>query len=105
MTISPNRIEIVGNYLAIQWQNGSEAFIDAKTLRTHSPSAENKGDTDIFGNLSRLKLPLPKEKIRVSTIEKVGNYAVRLHFSDGHSTGIYDWKLLDKLSQNPDSQN
>ena len=105
MTISPNKIEIVGNYLAIQWQNGSEAFIDAKTLRVHSPSAENKGESDVFGNLSRRTLPLPKEKIRVSTFEKVGNYAVRLHFSDGHSTGIYDWKLLDKLSQNPDSQN
>ena len=105
MTISPNKIEIVGNYLAIQWQNGSEAFIDAKTLRVHSPSAENKGESDVFGNLSRRTLPLPKEKIRVSTFEKVGNYAIRLHFSDGHSTGIYNWKLLDELSQNPESQN
>lgn len=27
-------------------------------------------------------------------IEPVGNYAVRLDFSDGHNTGLYSWDLL-----------
>ena len=39
---------------------GDEAFIDAKTLRENSPSAENKGETDIFGNLSRKTHPSSK---------------------------------------------
>ena len=31
----------------------------------------------------------------------VGNYALRLHFSDGHTTGIYSWEYLRKI----DSEN
>jgi DUF971 family protein len=27
----------------------------------------------------------------------VGSYAVRLHFDDGHNTGLYSWDLLYDL--------
>ena len=30
----------------------------------------------------------------------VGNYAIRLHFDDGHSTGIYTWDYLRELGDN-----
>jgi DUF971 family protein len=28
----------------------------------------------------------------------VGNYAVQIHWSDGHSTGIYTWEALRDAS-------
>ncbi|MGB0713696.1 MAG: gamma-butyrobetaine hydroxylase-like domain-containing protein, partial [Gammaproteobacteria bacterium] len=31
------------------------------------------------------------------------NYAVILHFDDGHNTGIYSWDELYKLSVNHDA--
>lgn len=105
MTVSPKKIEIVGDYLAIHWVNGCEAFIDGKILRENSPSAENKGETDIFGNLSKKTHPSSKVPVKILKLEKVGNYAIRILFSDGHSTGIYDWKLLEELSQIPESTN
>lgn len=105
MTVSPKKIEIVGDYLAIHWVNGCEAFIDGKILRENSPSAENKGETDIFGNLSKKSHPSLKATVKILKFEKVGNYAIRILFSDGHSTGIYDWKLLEELSQIPESTN
>ena len=37
--------------------------------------------------------------IRPERIEGVGNYAVQIHWSDGHSTGIYDWGLLRRVAQ------
>ena len=30
----------------------------------------------------------------ISSIEPVGNYAVRIGFSDGHNTGIFSWNTL-----------
>jgi DUF971 family protein len=30
----------------------------------------------------------------------VGNYAVALHFDDGHRTGLYSWDYLYYLGQN-----
>ena len=105
MTVSPKKIEIVGDYLAIHWVNGCEAFIDGKILRENSPSAENKGETDIFGNLSKKTHPSSRDTVKILKFEKVGNYAIRILFSDGHSTGIYDWKLLEELSQIPESTN
>ena len=103
--VSPKKIELVGDYLAIQWVKGGEAFIDVKTLRENSPSSENKGETDIFGNLSKKTHPSSKAAVKILKFEKVGNYAIRILYSDGHSTGIYDWKLLEELSQIPESTN
>jgi DUF971 family protein len=35
-----------------------------------------------------------KKDVEIQRIEPVGQYAVQLHFSDGHATGIYSWDLL-----------
>jgi len=34
--------------------------------------------------------------------ELVGNYAVRISFSDGHQTGIYSWEYLQEIDPEPD---
>jgi DUF971 family protein len=31
-------------------------------------------------------------------MEPVGNYAVRLSWNDGHSSGLYTWDLLQQLA-------
>ncbi|MBY0308899.1 MAG: DUF971 domain-containing protein, partial [Phycisphaerales bacterium] len=31
--------------------------------------------------------------------ELVGNYALRIRFSDGHATGLYTWEYLRRLAQ------
>jgi DUF971 family protein len=37
--------------------------------------------------------------VSIRSLESVGNYAVRLLFSDGHSTGIFTWDYLAKLGR------
>ena len=32
--------------------------------------------------------------LSVLSVDQVGNYALRLHFSDGHSTGIFSFAYL-----------
>jgi DUF971 family protein len=39
-----------------------------------------------------------KLHVKISTIETVGNYAIRLNFDDGHNTGIYSWEYLRELA-------
>ncbi|MCP4067565.1 MAG: DUF971 domain-containing protein, partial [Phycisphaeraceae bacterium] len=34
--------------------------------------------------------------------EPVGNYAIRIRFSDGHSSGIYAWSYLRSIE--PDTE-
>ena len=45
-----------------------------------------------------------KENVNITAIEPVGNYAVRLVFDDGHSTGLYSWNILYDLGRDQASQ-
>ena len=48
-------------------------------------------------DLSKVKKRISPEDLQILKFERVGNYAVRIIFNDGHSTGIYDWNLLQDL--------
>lgn len=37
-------------------------------------------------------------------LELVGNYAVRIRFSDGHDTGLYTWSYLRSLANSLDEE-
>ena len=38
--------------------------------------------------------------ITIEKMEQVGGYAIRIHWSDGHNSGLYTWERLRKLSEN-----
>ena len=39
--------------------------------------------------------------IEVTGWERIGNYAIRFEFSDGHRTGLYSYELLRQLGETP----
>jgi DUF971 family protein len=43
-------------------------------------------------------LQIHKENVTIENIEPVGQYAIKLIFSDGHNTGIYTWDYLYELA-------
>lgn len=61
-------------------------------LRVYSPSAEVKGHGP-----GQEVLQVGKEDINIVAVEPVGNYAVRLIYSDSHNTGLYSWDYLYQL--------
>ena len=63
--------------------------LPAELLRVESPSAEVTG----HGSTTK-RLISGKKFVTITGIERVGNYAVRITFSDEHSTGIYTWNYL-----------
>ena len=80
--------------LKLSFNDGTASELSAELLRVESPSAEVKGHGP-----GQETLVSGKRKVLISAIEPVGNYAVRLTFSDGHSTGIYTWTYLAKLGR------
>jgi DUF971 family protein len=94
---APEEIQIIGNELAVRWPGGSESYFSAEFLREHSPSAENVGEVDILGQRHGGGGPRKFPGVELSGLHRVGNYAVRLEFSDGHRTGIYSWGYLKEL--------
>lgn len=83
--------------LELTYQDDERAILSAEYLRVFSPSAEVRGHSD-----GERKLQMGKKHVEIKQIEPVGNYAVKILFSDGHDTGIYSWDYLRELYDNND---
>ena len=93
----PKQIENIGTEIAFLWPAGRESYLPHEFLREKSPSAENQGEVDILGQRHGGDGPRVFPGVKIVDWEKVGNYAICFHFSDGHSTGIYSWGYLRKI--------
>ena len=71
--------------------------LTSEFLRVYSPSAEVRGHGP-----GQETLQLNKKDVLISTIVPMGNYAIAIHFSDGHTTGIYSWSYLLHLGTEKD---
>jgi DUF971 family protein len=97
--ITPTHVQVIGNEVAVAWSDGTETYFPAEFLRAASPSAENLGERDIFGQQYGGDGPKKFPGVEVTAWEPVGNYALRFEFSDGHRTGLYSFPYLKKLSE------
>ena len=41
--------------------------------------------------------PMFKPALKMNSVEAVGSYAIRIHWNDGHSSGIYSFDHLRKI--------
>jgi DUF971 family protein len=80
--------------LLAEFEDGRSGRVDYRTLRLESPSAEVQG----HGSGPKPPPPVVPADIKVVKAEPVGRYAVRLFFSDGHSSGLYTWNILRSLT-------
>ncbi|MBI2383101.1 MAG: DUF971 domain-containing protein [Gammaproteobacteria bacterium] len=78
--------------LELKYADGTRFQLPCEYLRVFSPSAEVMG----HGGGEPTLVP-GKRKVNIQRIEPVGQYAVRLVFDDGHSTGLYTWEVLWEL--------
>jgi DUF971 family protein len=83
-----------GKNLKIIFDDNAEFIIRSELLRVESPSAE------VQGHSGPKKIIRNKKDITIKKIEQIGNYAIRLIFSDDHSSGIYSWELLYNYGKN-----
>jgi DUF971 family protein len=87
----------------ITWADGHSSHFDFPFLRDNCPCAtcndeRAKKESISGGNLlSSPLLPMYKPKARAQGATQVGNYAIQINFSDGHSTGIFSYDYLRTL--------
>jgi DUF971 family protein len=86
------RLKKAEKRLEIDFDDGTTVRLPAEYLRVESPSAEVQG----HGPAQKQLVP-GKAQVGIAGLEPVGNYAVRILFDDGHSTGIYSWSYLRTL--------
>jgi len=93
------RVQGGGAVLEIEFDDGAVFAMPAEYLRVESPSAEVQGHGP-----RQKKLVTGVSHVVISAAEPVGNYAVRLCFSDGHDTGLYSWVYLYELGRDQTSR-
>lgn len=96
---SPTEIKLHqrSRVLEIAFADGKSFRLPCEFLRVYSPSAEVRGHGP-----GQEVLQTGKCNVEITRVEPVGQYAVQLHFSDGHATGIYSWDLLYDYGVNQD---
>lgn len=99
---SPRELDLQRDHgLTVVWGDGRRSFYSVAYLRRMSPSADMKGLREQIKTNPLTVLPPSAARasgaLVVEDAELVGNYAIRLRFSDGHSTGIYSWEYLRSI--------
>ncbi len=97
--ITPTDIQLIGEEVAVRWSDGRESYVTFAALRAASPSAETQGERDIFGQQYGGDTRRDFRGVAVTGWERIGNYAIRFEFSDGHRTGLYSYELLRRLGE------
>jgi len=75
--------------LEIDWSDGHNSRYSHEWLRVQCPCADCRGHTP-----EQARVITGKQDVRITGIEPVGNYALRISFDDGHATGLYEFSGL-----------
>ena len=81
--------------LIILWSGGPRVSIPPVQLRDRCPCASCIEEGTGRKILDPAKIPTD---IRPLEVTGVGNYAIKIAWSDGHDTGIYTWETLRRVS-------
>ena len=79
--------------LEITWGDKMSRRHQVRQLRCECPCA---GCVDEMTGVRTLDVEAVPDNIGITHMELVGNYALKLVFSDGHDTGIYTWDRLGR---------
>lgn len=100
MTMQPTDIHLHKKtaVLELVYAGGDTNTLPAEFLRVYSPSAEVRGHGQ-----GQEVLQTGKRQVKIEGLEPVGHYGIKIHFDDGHNTGIYTWDYLLELGRDYDS--
>ena len=88
----------------IDWKDGHHSHYPLAYLRDECPCASctgAHGTEPQKSSYSRSAQANPfqmyKPTLKMLNVEPMGHYAIQIHWSDGHSTGIYSYEYLRKI--------
>jgi DUF971 family protein len=103
--IQPKHLELKKDTaLIVTWDDGRVSIFPIAYLRRMSPSADAKAIREEMERNPLTVLPASKASgpLTATGAEMVGNYAIKILFSDGHDTGLYSWPYLREID--PENQ-
>lgn len=80
--------------LRVRWNDGHESVYGGAALRRACRCA---GCVDEWSGAALLDPATVPEDISATNVKLVGRYAINIEWSDGHASGIYDFRRLRSL--------
>ena len=98
MRLCPANIQVIGNEIAIKWNDETETFLSLEDLRKACPCAACGGEPDVMGSVIRPHVSHTPASFRLKSHDVVGSYALQPSWEDGHNTGLYTFPYLKQLN-------
>jgi len=106
--INPKSVKVnlsTGSGVVVEWQDGHLSQFGFRFLRDACPCANcvalRAMEDRRPGEPHQLKqgelLPILRPVPKLESVEPVRNYAIRLHWDDGHAEGNYSWEFLREI--------
>lgn len=91
------RVRLKDQRLEIDWRDGRRSAFVLAELRRVCPCATCRTEREEQAANPLRILRSDPSGLRVTSARLVGNYAIQFNWSDGHNTGIYDFRFLRGL--------
>jgi DUF971 family protein len=95
-----------GEGVEITWSDGHASRYTFPYLRDNCPCAmcNDEREKKSKAGKSAEVFPMFKPRVTAKSAQAVGNYAIQIEYSDGHSTGIYSFDYLREICPCEDCQ-
>jgi DUF971 family protein len=103
MQLALKNVQLIGEELALQWNDGDESYFPLERLRRACPCAACGGEPDVLGNIARPDVTYSDKSFELTGWQLIGGYALQPRWADGHSTGLYSFQYLRRLAAAPSS--
>lgn len=98
MRLEPKTLQLIGQELAISWNDGTETYLPLERMRRACPCASCGGEPDVLGNVIRPSVTYTAKSFELRSWNLVGGYALQPTWGDGHGSGIYSYPYLRRLA-------
>jgi DUF971 family protein len=93
------KVKLSEQRLYIDWRDGRQSEFVLAELRRVCPCATCRTEREHQGANPLRILKADPTGLRVVNAKLVGNYAIQFDWSDGHSTGIFEFRFLRSLAE------
>jgi DUF971 family protein len=103
MHLELRNVQLIGDELAMRWNDGVESYLPLERFRRACPCASCGGEPDVLGNIERPNVSYTPSSFEHASWQMVGGYALQPQWGDGHNTGLYSFQYLRRLTAEPAS--
>ena len=97
MTPKDLKVQLKEQRLVVEWHDGGRSEYALDELRRVCPCASCRTEREAKDANPLRILKSDPTGVRVTSARLVGNYAIQFDWSDGHNTGIFEFRFLREL--------